>query len=440
MKIAVIGCGLRTPLLVNGLARSGLPVSLLALYDIDHERARLMTTLGRMAAAGHPSLNIAASTNIEHAIEDAAFVISSIRVGGMEARAADERITLKHGYAGQETTGPAGFAMALRTVPVAIEHARIVEKRAPKAWVINFTNPAGLITQAISTYTEARVVGICDTPAELFFRIALALEEPPRDVECDYFGLNHLGWVRCVRVRGEDVTRKLLDNDHLLRRLYPAELFAPELIQSLGLIPTEYLFFYYNKRLAFQNQNVVGATRGEELQRVQQQLFVDLEKDPQHALQIYQRYLNRRNASYLKLEGAGESAFHHADVDWDPFEGETGYHRIAVDAIRALTSDQPSRVVLNVLNRGTMNELAVEDVVEVPCMVDQSGPQPAAVGSLPETVRGLTTAVKAYERLTIRAAMQKLPEAATLALFTNPIVGDWNSARELAEALQNQRP
>lgn len=436
MKIAVIGCGLRTPLLVNGIARSGLPVSLLALYDIDPERAQLMTTLGRMAAADHSSLNIATSSNVEHAIEDAAFVISSIRVGGMEARASDERIALEHGFAGQETTGPAGFAMALRTVPVVIEHARLVEKKAPGAWIINFTNPAGLITQAISTYTDARVVGICDTPAELFFRIALALEEPPRDVECDYFGLNHLGWVRSVRVRGEDVTRKLLDNDALLRRLYPAELFDPSLIQSLGLIPTEYLFFYYNKRAAFENQRAVGATRGEELQRVQQQFFTDVTNHPADGLKIYQRYLNRRNASYLKLEGAGESAFEHADVDWDPFEGETGYHRIAVDAIRALTSDQPLRVVLNSVNRGTINELASEDVVEVPCMVNKTGVQPIVIGSLPECVRGLTTAVKTYERLTIRAAMQKLPDVAALALFTNPIVGDWGSATELTQALQ----
>jgi 6-phospho-beta-glucosidase len=436
MKIAVIGCGLRTPLLINGLARSGLPISLVSLYDIDHDRVRIMTELSRQAARGHSTFQVLPSTNLDETTEDSSFVISSIRVGGMEARAADERVAVEHGFAGQETTGPAGFAMALRTVPVAVEHARAVERKAPKAWVINFTNPAGLITQAIATYTEAKVVGICDTPAELFFRIALALEERPSHVECEYFGLNHLGWVRHVLVNGEDATRKLLDNESLLSRLYPAQLFSAELIQSLALIPTEYLFFYYQKRLALQNQLAARATRGEELQKVQHQLFLDLEKNPEAGLQIYRRYLNRRNASYLKLEGSGESAFTHEDVDWDPFEGETGYHRIAVDAIRALCSDQPAKVVLNVLNRGTISELAPEDVIEVPCMVDRSGPQAAVIGTLPEVVRGLTVAVKTYERLAIRAAMQRAPHSAALALFANPIVADWGSAVSLAEAFQ----
>jgi 6-phospho-beta-glucosidase len=136
------------------------------------------------------------------------------------------------------------------------------------------------------------------------------------------------------------------------------------------------------------------------------------------------------------LEGSGESAFTHADVDWDPFEGETGYHRIAVDAIRALCSEQATKVVLNVLNRGTISELAPEDVIEVPCMVDRAGPQAAVIGSLPEAVRGLTVAVKTYERLAIRAAMQRAPNSAALALFANPIVADWTSAVNLAAAFQ----
>ena len=130
-------------------------------------------------------------------------MISCVRVGGMEARARDERLALECGFAGQETTGPAGCVMALRTVPVVLEQARVVERFAPDAWIINFTNPAGLISQAISSNSSARVVGICDTPAELFFRIALGLGAPLEDVECHYFGLNHLGWVQTVRLRGQ---------------------------------------------------------------------------------------------------------------------------------------------------------------------------------------------------------------------------------------------
>jgi 6-phospho-beta-glucosidase len=315
-----------------------------------------------------------------------------------------------------------------------------VERLAPQAWIVNFTNPAGLITQAISVHTGARVVGICDTPAELFFRIALALREPPEQVECDYLGLNHLGWVRAVHVRGQDVTSRLLDDDGLLRSLYPAPLFSTTLIRALCLIPTEYLFFYYCRRAARANQLVAGATRGEELVNLNRSVMLDLESNIQKgdtagALRVYRAYLNRRNASYMHLEGSGKSAFAQPDFDWDPFEGATGYHRIAVEAISALSSSEPSRMVLNVPNQGAIDQLEPEDVVEVPCMVDKSGPRPIPVGPIPMAVRGLTISVKTYERLTIEAAVRNQRARADLALFTNPIVGDWEAAQDFMNKL-----
>ena len=160
--------------------------------------------------------------------------------------------------------------MALRTVPLVIAHARTMEHVAPHAWFINFTNPAGLITQALLNHTKVRAIGICDTPIELFHRVGEALHEPYGDCEFDYAGLNHLGWVRRVRVRGEDVTGKLLSKPELLRGLYSADLFDPALIQTLRLIPTEYVFFYYGHRKAYQNQVRSGATRGAELERLNQ--------------------------------------------------------------------------------------------------------------------------------------------------------------------------
>jgi 6-phospho-beta-glucosidase len=442
MKVSVIGCGLRTPLLIHGLVHSGLPVSRLSLYDLEPDRAALMAALGR-AIAGGGRLAVSSEPDLAKALQDSSFVISSIRVGGMAARAADERLALECGFAGQETTGPAGFAMALRTVPVAIEQARLVEKLAPEAWLINFTNPAGLMTQAISTHTQARVVGICDTPAELFFRIALALEEPPEDVECDYLGLNHLGWVQTVNLRGENLTSRLLDNADLLNRLYTAPLFPPELIRSLRLIPTEYVFFYYRARNAVANQKLAGATRGEELMLLNGRVLAELESnvrkgDIPAALNAYRGYLNRRNASYMHLEGSGESALQQPDVDWNPFEGATGYHRIAVDAIAALTGSQPSRLVLNVPNQGAIADLADEDVIEVPCLVDKSGARPVKAQSLPAAVKGLTIAVKTYERLTIEAALAPPSSRRTMAiqaLFSNPIVADWDAARDYVDRL-----
>jgi 6-phospho-beta-glucosidase len=445
MKIAVIGAGLRTPLLIHGLARAQneLGIEKLFLFDKDFERAELMATLGREVAR-ESGMEIRSTRRMEEAVEDCAFVISSIRVGGMEARARDERIALEHGFAGQETTGPGGLAMALRTIPQALDHARMVERRAPGAWIINFTNPAGMITQAISAHTGARVVGICDTPAELFFRIALALGEPPQDVECDYFGLNHLGWVSAIFRRGTEVSKVLLNDDNKLASLYPSALFDPDLIRSLGLIPTEYLFFYYSPRRALRNQLASGATRGEELVRLNATLLGDMAAaagsgDVATAVEIYKRYLNRRNASYLRLEGAAESAFVQPEHDWNPFEGATGYHRIAVDVILALRSADPRRIVLNVPNRDAVAGLEADDIVEVPCLVDRSGARPLAAGKPPESVRSLIVAVKVYERLAIRAAVERSTELATLALALNPIVGDWDAARELLAELAREQ-
>ncbi len=438
MKLTVIGCGLRTPLLLHALVHSDLRVTELALFDTERSRADLMLAMGRAIAGGHP-LKLQAPATLEAAIEGSAFVISSIRVGGLERRAADERISLAHGFAGQETTGPAGFAMAFRTVPVSLEHARLVQRLAPDAWIINFTNPAGLITQAISSHVTSRVIGICDTPAELFFRISLLLGEPREDVECDYVGLNHLGWVTEVRARGREVTGEVLAGD--LDRLYPAPMFAPDMIRTMRLIPTEYVFFYYCQRMALENQLKVGATRGEEILNMNSRVLQELQSafmtgQPREALRIYVRYLNRRNGSYLKLEGSGQSAFEEGDHDWDAFQGETGYHRIALDVLRALTGTAPARIVLNVVNAGAASDLHAEDVVEVPCQVTSSGAVPPPTIRVPDAVKGLVVAVKEYERATIRAALTPAQEMSTLALFLNPIVGDWELARELVSAFR----
>lgn len=439
MKLCILGCGLRTPLVLHGLLHSDIDVDEIALFDINSERSQMMAALGTHMCRSR-STRIIGNTAIEQAVEGSSFVISSIRVGDMKARAADERLALETGFAGQETTGPAGLAMALRTIPVAIDYAHIVERKAPEAWIINFTNPAGIITQAISTHSGARVIGICDTPAELFFQIARALGESPASVDCEYFGLNHLGWVRSVNVAGSNVIGRLLEDDRLVQSLYPSHLFASHFIRMLGMIPTEYLFFYYNQTLARQNQLRAGVTRGEELQTLNGIIWTELmghvgSGDVSSALEAYKRYLNRRNASYMKLEGAAESAFRGPDTDWNPFEGATGYHRIAVDAIRALTSTEKRSMVLNVPNQGAIEELSADDTVEVPCIVDRTGPKPMKVGCLPDHVRGLVLSVKHFERLGIRAAVERRWDLAALALTMNPIVGSWEAARQFLAGL-----
>ncbi|MCU1262494.1 MAG: glycoside hydrolase, family 4 [Bryobacterales bacterium] len=444
-KVTIIGGGgVRAPLLIHGLAQSQslLGISDLTLFDIDPERTETIARIGReIARRMGGSFRIGVTSRLEEAAEGARFVLSSIRVGGIAARARDERLAIEHGLAGQETTGPAGAAMALRTLPVTLGQAKVVERVSPGAWFINFTNPAGLITQALTQNTSLKVIGICDTPSELFHRIAEAVGASREDMVFDYAGLNHLGWIRRVHLRGEDITDRLLQNADLLRSLYPADLFDPVLIQTLRLIPTEYLFFYYSQQKAHRNQLKAGASRGEELGRLNAGLFEQLKAGSDaEKLEIYRTYLRQRNASYMKLEGHGGSAFNEVEDQPDPFDAATGYHRIALDVMSGLVSDQPREVVLNVQNRGAIEDLDSDDIVEVPCDVDRRGAHPRRTGRLPDSVRGLTQSVKAYERTAIRAALEGSRATAQLALLEYPAIGQWELAGELLSSLAAADP
>ena len=424
-KVAILGGGgVRTPLVVYGMAQSQavLDVGELVLFDIDKKRVEAIARLCRevLRNFGIP-FQIRTASRIEEAAEGADFVLNSIRVGGIPARARDERIAIEHGLAGQETTGPGGAAMALRTLPVTLAHARIIESIAPLAWFINFTNPAGLITQALTQYTNLNVVGICDTPMELFHRIATAIGEPYADMRFDYAGLNHLGWVRRVLLRDEDITDRILDDTNLLRGIYPAALFDPSLIQTLRLIPTEYLFFYYSQNRAYRNQLQAGSSRGAELEQLNAELFRQIGSEASsQALVTYRDYLKRRNASYLKLEAQAGSAFSDFEEESDPFELQTGYHRIALDVMTGLLSNHSLEVVVNVPNHGAIDDLQANDVVEVPCDLDRQGVHRRSAGRLPESVLGLVQSVKSYERTIIKAAFSGSFSLARLAMLEYP--------------------
>jgi 6-phospho-beta-glucosidase len=444
-KVACIGGGgVRTPLVIFGINESAreLGADEVVLYDPDFERARIMVALGKAVVdRDGGSLRVRAAEKLEEAVEGADFVLSSIRVGGIAARTADENASLRHGYPGQETTGPAGMAMALRTAPVAVEQARAVGRLAPKAWLINFTNPAGLITQAILQYAGVRAVGICDTPSELLHRIAIALGAGPAEVRCEYVGLNHLGWVRRIELRGEDVTDRVLCDDRMLEQLYPAAMFDPEMIRSLRLIPTEYLYFYYCRSRALANQKAHGGTRGASIARLNDALFARLaermaQNDLRGALTAYMQYLNVRSGTYMKIESAGEAAPDEAALDEDPFRAANGYHRIALDVMKALRGAEPRRLIVNVLNRGSIDGVADNDVVEVPCAIGNGSIAPERCGALPAAVRGLVLAVKEYERATIEAALTGSKTLARKAMLIYPAIGEWDPSAGLLHDLQ----
>jgi 6-phospho-beta-glucosidase len=444
-KIAFIGGGgVRTPLVVFGLneAAREIGVEELVLFDLDSDRVRIMAELGSFIVAQEGgSLQVRVASSIEDAVDGASFVLNSIRVGGISARAHDERIAIQHGYPGQETTGPGGVAMALRTATVAVEQARVVERLSPKAWLINFTNPAGLITQAIRHHSSVRVVGICDTPSEMLHRIWTALGVNEDEVYCEYVGLNHLGWIRRIVLRGEDVTERLLADDDFLDQLYSAPLFEHDLIRSLKLIPTEYLFFYYCRRRALENQRKAESTRGAEVEKLNEQLMHNLaallqQRNPKGALAAYVNYLNVRSGSYMKLEGSAGSAFSSHSVDiTDPFRAATGYHRIAIDVMAALCGQEPKRIVVNTENCGSIAEVDAGDVVEVPCIIKADTITPEQCGTLPEAVRGLVLSVKAYERAAIEAALSGSMLTARKAMLLYPAIGEWDPSKALLKQL-----
>ena len=442
-KIALIGGGgVRTPLVVFGIneAIRALDADELVLFDPDTDRAHVMAELGRaLVASESGNLCIRQAATIEDAVADSSFVLNSIRVGGIHARVHDERVSVAHGYPGQETTGPGGVAMALRTVRIAVEQAKLVERLSPKAWIINFTNPAGLITQAIKHNSNAKIVGICDTPSELLHRINSALGAGPDEVRCDYVGLNHLGWVRRIHLRGQDVTDQFLGNDDFLRQLYHVPLFEPDLIRVLRLIPTEYLYFYYSRRRALDNQRKQKGTRGAEIERLGADLFSRLaqllrEGNSGMAVQTYVDYLNARSGTYMKLEGEGDTT-PTAPEHLDPFRAATGYHRIALDVMTALCGNKPRRIIVNTQNAGSIAEIDAGDIVEVPCLIGQDAITPEPCGPLPEAVRGLVLAVKAYERAAIESALSGSELLARKAMLLYPAIGEWEPSQELLEQL-----
>jgi len=429
MKIAVIGGGgVRTPLLVNGLTQSVLPIDEIALFDVDQERLAIVTSLARSFSG-----SVRPYADARACVSDAAFVFLSIRVGGIAARVRDEAIAGAHDTVGQETVGAGGFAMAVRTIPHAVEYARLIAEAAPRAWIINFTNPVGIVTQAMTLETSARVIGICDTPTELFEEVAHVLGLDSPRCRFDYFGLNHLGWLREVYCNGEPQLARVWEDPALLSRIYRAPLFDTSLLQTERLLPTEYLFYYYSPRAAIENVKRAGQTRADAIAQLNEQLFRDLAGAGADRRVIYERYLQARSAGYMQIESGASQPI---DRSTSPVARLTGYDKIAVNVVRAMHFNTNAIIPLNVRNQGTLPALEDRDIVEVPCVVNANGAHPLHVEPVPAHARELLVRVKEYERLTVAAATTRSRDAAERALTHNPLVAEPALARTLVEALQ----
>ena len=443
MKIAVIGAaGVRTPLLVHGLAEVAgqIPLEKISLYDMDQERLQPMSRVAR-AMARHCRLEaeLRAFPSVDEAVAGADVIISSIRSGDIAARVVDEQVALNHGLLGQETVGAGGFACAMRNLTAMMEIARAIERSAPNATLINFTNPVGIVSQGLLNHTRLHVIGVCDTPLETFESIAHALDLNPFDLHFEYFGLNHLGWIKAVRDgNGVDLLPGLMNSPERLERCYRHGLFPPDFLHKLGLLPTEYLYFYYFPDRARDNTKRSGQSRGQLIEQLNQRLFPALAAAPEADLvPIYENYLRERNASYFSIEAtAGASR----EDDRPLYSQFSGYERIAILLLTGLYSDRPRSLPLTVRNQGAMPELLDSDSVELPCAVSRAGAIPQAPGPVPAQVLELLQTVKQYERWTAEAAVRHDRSLALQALGQNPVVGPERAAGVLNDYMKAFAP
>jgi 6-phospho-beta-glucosidase len=440
MKIGVIGgAGVRTPLLVNGLTHSDLPIDQIALYDDDQERLAIIGRVAEQMAArpssdsGRPELvekrsRVALCASVADCIRGADFIFTSIRVGGLAQRIRDETTTQRHGVVGQETVGPAGFAMAARTIPNMVRYAREINRLAPSAWIVNFTNPVGMVTEAMRTESD-HVIGICDTPTELFEHVARALDLAPDRCDFDYFGLNHLGWLREVYSDGVPQLFRLWSDPDRLRSIYKAPLFEPAFLRDLQLLPTEYVYYYEQPQRAFESVRLAGRTRGQVIAELTAALFESLREPDADVAAVYNAYLWTRSAGYMQIESGGAPAAPSAASQLG------GYDKIALSVVRAIHFNANAVVPLSVANGGNIPDLIDGDVVEVPCLLNANGARPLHVGRIPDRVRSLLLRVKEYERLTVRAALARSLDGACEALAHNPLVADRATADALVRDL-----
>jgi 6-phospho-beta-glucosidase len=408
VKIAVIGGGSTyTPELIEGFARrrdvlSGVE---LVLHDIAADRLAVVGGLaGRILAAQGSSHRLVTTTSLDEAVDAADAVLVQLRVGGQQARLIDETLPGRFGLLGQETTGPGGFAKALRTVPVVLNIAEVVAERAQSdAWIVDFTNPVGIVTRALLDQ-DYRALGLCNVAIGFQRRLAAWFGVAADQVQLDHVGLNHLSWIRQVRVDGVDRMPDLLDTP-AAEELAEAIRVPADLLRTLGAIPSYYLHYFYCTDRAIAEQ-ASGPHRAEEVLQIERTLLA-MYADP--ALDHKPALLEQRGGAY--------------------------YSEAAAALVTSLLTGDRAHHYVNVRNNGSVAGLPDDAVVEVPATVDRAGAHPEPIAPLAPELLGLVQAVTAYEVLTIQAARTGDRRVAVRALLANPLVRQWDRAVPLLNAL-----
>jgi 6-phospho-beta-glucosidase len=343
MKIAVIGgAGVRTVIFINGLLEryKKLNIDEVVLYDINQEKQQIIGKLCRhVISRKKEELKLEVADNVFDAITGADYIVTTLRVGGDHSRVIDEEVALSEGVIGQETTGVGGFSMAVRTIPVLLEYCGLIKKYAPNAWIFNFTNPSGLVTQALRNAGYDRIIGICDAPSSTKFRMARELKVEEKDLYVEFFGLNHLSWIRSVKKYGNEILSDLLQDNGFLQGIQEFSMFDPDLLRSIGYLPNEYLYYYYHREKALANIIKSGATRGKTIEAVNIQMMkelqeIDIDSDPEAALQIFLYYMAVRESSYMSIETGSNRQEEIKKGSLDVPDG-MGYAGVMLDCIEA---------------------------------------------------------------------------------------------------------
>ncbi|TNC29116.1 6-phospho-beta-glucosidase [Amycolatopsis alkalitolerans] len=444
MKLCVLGGGgFRTPHVYQALLRDTASprVEEVALYDVDEVRLRVMVAVLTELAAGFPDApRLTATTNLPEAVEGSDYVFAALRVGGLEGRRCDEHVALDLDVLGQETTGPGGLAYAIRTIPVMVEAARTIKKLAPGAFVMNFTNPAGIITEAMQTVLGDRVLGICDTPSGLGRRVAGLLGLEPDRVHMDYVGLNHLGWMRRVLYDGRDVLPGLLADDDRLGAMEEGQVFGLDWIRALGAIPNEYLYYYYFNRDAVRSIVASGETRGDFLARTQTEFYERAAAAVDGVAELWRATVARRSASYMAEAKGGTQDRPGRAEESGPDPADEGYAGVALGVMAAISRNERQAMILNVRNRGTIAALPEDAVVEVPTMIDANGVHPLTADQPDLHQTGLMAQVKQVERHTVAAALTGSKTEALQAFALHPLVDSVTVAKDLLAGYLDRIP
>lgn len=411
IKVALIGAGSTyTPELIEGIIErhEGLPVGELYLMDIDSHKLEIVGQLSqRMINKAQKSIHVVLTEDLDEALVGADFVLAQIRVGGLACRILDEKIPLKYGFIGQETTGIGGFFKALRTIPVMLHIAKRMEELCPEAWLINFSNPSGILAQALSDYSSIKAIGLCNVPINMMSEVAKFAGD---DVAVEYLGLNHLSFITAIYKDNKDILASMLRDGFkgTAMKNIPAQGFETELLKTVQAIPSSYLEYFYFKDHKLEVLRNEELSRGEVCQTIEEQLLKQYEDQD---LSVKPEELSKR--------------------------GGARYSEAAISLVDAIYNDKQEVHVINTKNEGALGFMRDSDVVEIGAIMGKTGCKPVAIPDFcNEHVMAIMQVVKAYERHTVEAAVKGSDEEAMLALMIHPLVGDYHQAKACYEEMK----